>query len=830
MAKVLAWSMAWMPTNTTIPSTPTQKKWAMSVLNQFDPEISVWLSWIGKKKVKPTVSAPIVDPATNQVVQQWLQPQAPTALPIPWTWVAPTEQVPVEQSAVVWDDSFIGDWPKKWLLQLQAEKKWLTKDWEVTSQDAINKFAINKASSIVKSIASKWEKVDEARLNDIYEKTVANMGLAPWSQQYIDAVAWVKNAYLDQVKRAWFTGIDQSLLSLNKKYSELWSLSWLSSDKIFNSFESYTPDQKAFLQQNNPEEYQKAKAKYDESKKVESMNSELSWKPVPTTDISTQTKQQVQQIWGNNATKDYDAYVNTPELKTAEWQLTKFDTQIADLQRQLDPETMKKDIQSRFAKSLWSSALDALYYDEANDKQNALKSLVSQKEMAMKDYDRIRDENLQKYKVVKDNEEQLLSWLYQNNWMWLSATSYQDIDKYVSDWYMTPAMASVLKKQVSGMMNTTLQWMWRLQQETQDKIAKMQASWMSPSQIITTLINTWEYQPPLKQDRKTYENGDWTFTRINQNTWEYQTIPAWWQTSVVAKAQSIPDWPSNYNCATFINAVTWQAVWTTIQDKINKIDPNVVPTPWSIMVISWTNPQYWHVALVEEILPNWNIKIREANRDKKWWVRSTIIDPKNPWQAYWMKWSVKIEWYQPTSQSVWWWQWLQQNKYASTKWKPALSAWITENLATVWAIVPLIKKMSQAINTWSYSSWPIIWWIQWNNPYATNTQWTKALFWQWVKLIWWFLEWWKLAEWDQKKYEEMLPKVSDTPDVAKRKLENIKQTVLDYYNGKLWEYSNVYDVSSFSDKDASVFWDTVSDQQWQNSSMTSFADFYLGNQ
>jgi len=52
----------------------------------------------------------------------------------------------------------------------------------------------------------------------------------------------------------------------------------------------------------------------------------------------------------------------------------------------------------------------------------------------------------------------------------------------------------------------------------------------------------------------------------------------------------------------------------------------------------------------------------------------------------------------------------------------------------------------------------------------------------------------------------MLSNVTDTQAVAKAKLNNIKQTVLDYYNWKLDELSSSYDVSWYNPKDQSIRW------------------------
>jgi len=56
--------------------------------------------------------------------------------------------------------------------------------------------------------------------------------------------------------------------------------------------------------------------------------------------------------------------------------LTVNDKEIAKLQVSLEPQNLKKEIMGRYSTALSSSALDALYYDEANDRQQTLQTLL----------------------------------------------------------------------------------------------------------------------------------------------------------------------------------------------------------------------------------------------------------------------------------------------------------------------------------------------------------------------------------------------------------------------------------------------------------------------
>ncbi len=55
---------------------------------------------------------------------------------------------------------------------------------------------------------------------------------------------------------------------------------------------------------------------------------------------------------------------------------------------------------------------------------------------------------------------------------------------------------------------------------------------------------------------------------------------------------------------------------------------------------------------------------------------------------------------------------------------------------------------------------------------------------------------------DEKKYAKMLPKLTDSYDVAQNKLAGVRKMLADKYNGYLTDYANSgYDVSNFTQVD-----------------------------
>lgn len=123
------------------------------------------------------------------------------------------------------------------------------------------------------------------------------------------------------------------------------------------------------------------------------------------------------------------------------------------------------------------------------------------------------------------------------------------------------------------------------------------------------------------------------------------------------------------------------------------------------------------------------------------------------------------------------------------------------NASEIWAMKTAIDQTSNLgaiIDTYKDSMWPIagnIWKI---NKFDTNAQTATAEFDRITQIIGKSLEWGKLAEWDIKRYLQMLPNITDKPDVARNKLASAQSYLNDLYAGQvraLWEAG--YNVKSF---------------------------------
>lgn len=677
-SQVQAGSVAWMSNQPQVPTT-IPNTWVVDFVNTaVNPTVKTWLDLMNNQQPTP---APIVQTTQTQVEPVQQQPQAniqvtkkqkvnkslpnTTTIQQPQQWDISWNIKRIDTTDTSWDIKV-----KKWFFQNSAEKSWMVQDWQILNQDQVDNYTLKRASDVISNLANNWQKVDQERLNQIFDTTLSVIGVKPWTPEYMKTLQNVQWMYLQNAKNAWYNTIDESLQWLNKKYNDFATLKNLWSDKIYNSYDSYTPEQKEFMSQNNPVEYAKAKQKYEEAQKTKSYNDRMTGKTT-TSSVETEkeaTKAQVSSLNpSSKATQDYDSYINTQELQEAEKWLTKYDEEIATLQKQLDPQTLKKDIMSRYGTALSSSALDALYYDEANDRQNSLKSLVAQKEMAMDNYKRIRDENMQRYENVKKNEDQIISTLFANWWAWLASSSTSDIDQYVKDWYMTEAMASTLKKQLSGMTIKTMGDYGIVDQSTVKKINQMSKQWMSPNAIMMSLMESGMYLPPSKDIKEV--KMVWDDKWLNILNWEVVSI---WSTEQMA--QSLWTSPDALKILSWLNDISYRQSWwitygknknsdwsprklwcfeftgdlvekawferpkrgtMSIQQKLaskwNNTDPKKV-APWMVVMTkltdTWDGAFYGHALMVTSVNPDWSVNTVEANRDGKWTVQTAVL-PKN---------------------------------------------------------------------------------------------------------------------------------------------------------------------------------------------------------
>jgi hypothetical protein len=143
--------------------------------------------------------------------------------------------------------------------------------------------------------------------------------------------------------------------------------------------------------------------------------------------------------------------------QNAQTEFNKNDKDIIDLQSQM--KNLEGDIVKSFPTSLSRNTLTALISNQQTGIMRKMEDLMSYKNMAKDQMDRIERQNKEEFTYKVNKEKETVSMLMDNGAMGLSATSTADIDAMVSSGQMTKATGEVIKKQQMGMLQKTLQSM-----------------------------------------------------------------------------------------------------------------------------------------------------------------------------------------------------------------------------------------------------------------------------------------------------------------------------------------------------------------------------------
>ena len=173
-----------------------------------------------------------------------------------------------------------------------------------------------------------------------------------------------------------------------------------------------------------------------------------------------------------------------------------------------------------------------------------------------------------------------------------------------------------------------------------------------------------------------------------------------------------------------------------------------------------------------------NAKVNQLSDQQLQTLQMAKIQKESPWLAKILQQQVTQAW--------------------EPSWKKQLPAW---NASEIWAMRTAIdqtKNLWSIIEKYKKEMWPIAWNIWKINKFDTDAQTANAEFNRITQIIGKSLEWGKLAEGDIKRYLEMLPNITDNPEVAKNKLASSQQYLNDLY---VWQVKSLgeawYNVKDF---------------------------------
>ena len=315
--------------------------------------------------------------------------------------------------------------------------------------------------------------------------------------------------------------------------------------------------------------------------------------------------------------------------------------------------------------------------------------------------------------------------------------------------------------------------------------------------------------PENPDETFTYEdNWDWTYI-AKGNRWTFKTVDSsWWVIAWTTNAwvpisqaiQTALDKCKNWaQCGKFVNDVLetvgyGRMIWDSYESKVQTINKIGVANSvddmatWSIFTypVKWSN--YWHIGIVTGKNPDWTINIMDYNYkgDEQQRERTNV----NPSEIFNLWWSIS----KPivVDSTVWW------NIQNNPSWKKQLPAGNASEIGAMRTAIDQTKNLSSIIDKYKKEMWPIAWNIWKINKFDTDAQTANAEFNRITQIIGKSLEWGKLAEGDIKRYLEMLPNITDNPEVAKNKLASSQQYLNDLY---AWQVKSLgeagYNVKDF---------------------------------
>lgn len=160
----------------------------------------------------------------------------------------------------------------------------------------------------------------------------------------------------------------------------------------------------------------------------------------------------------------------------------------------------------------------------------------------------------------------------------------------------------------------------------------------------------------------------------------------------------------------------------------------------------------------------------------------------------------------------------QQQTTEQPSWSKQLPAWNASEIGAMRTAIDQTSNLWSIIEKYKDSMWPIAWNIWKINKYDTEAQKANAEFNRITQIVGKSLEWWKLAEWDIKRYLEMLPSITDNPEVAKSKLISAQQYLKDLYS---WQVKSLWE-AGYNVKDFYSWIENKQEEQMQSTQQTSW--------
>lgn len=322
-------------------------------------------------------------------------------------------------------------------------------------------------------------------------------------------------------------------------------------------------------------------------------------------------------------------------------------------------------------KKLWEM-LDELSYDVIKKRMDIESQYINN----IKGANDIITQQFDQYKAMDDytdnQRKEFTSILNANDWEALASMSAKDIERFVSQGYLSQEQwVAYYQSMVSKTIGALSEYGIPTQDDI-DTVINSIKNGLSPLQSVAWVVQSNPNRYSSVKDRfmTVWANSN-VFDTVSQ---QFMTAPWWatwasttpwytWPTVQPADPEKLNNAYTKYTSMKNGSVVRWWECWMFVNDYIKSatginynmfVDPidvrktqtnSQIPSVWSVIVMtsSWTPnaTKYWHVGIVTWINADWSINIKDQNWKIKWAVGTQTIawnDPKIVWYFDPTKW------------------------------------------------------------------------------------------------------------------------------------------------------------------------------------------------
>lgn len=659
------WSTGWQNTNTTVDMESqwdeilSPVKWDVNYWQSFNYNTGTFANWNKPKWIAPTISK-ISSPNTiawPSIASNLTKPQSTVMV---W-WVKKSKYLPETLELRQWDQIWIDKKEEtppsfdfntnlsnlywKWLTDKSAIFWELSKDKSFASLDNIKQQDyITKMSENIREMNAAKEKADMT--NEQFDP--AEYARLKW----FDIQTWdVKEI------QKWWKEITDNLKYQGSIYDNNAEDMQFKKEQTIRQLEQNMEQTKIQVNRQIEDVAKQAQQTIDMGEKVGALKwyNKSGWYVQWLMNIQQESMKTIQRLqqdlaraemltWEDKALAMQEYDKNMTRAKE------EFDYKMRSVVADWQTELWKLVMWKYDPKKLWEM-LDELSYDVIKKRMDIESQYINN----IKGANDIITQQFDQYKAMDDytdnQRKEFTSILNANDWEALASMSAKDIERFVSQGYLSQEQwAAYYQSMVSKTIGALSEYGIPTQNDI-DTVINSIKNGLSPLQSVAWVVqsNPNRYSSVKDKFMTVWANSSIFNTQTGQfmtSPWAPAYTPTQWPTvqpispqtvqqSVQKVTQQYTIWSKWWQCGSFVNNYL-QNMWLGRMfvdpiDKKAQMSNSQTPTVWSIAIMdSPSSPQYGHVAIVTKVNPDWSFQTIESN---KAWEEKVFTRTMKAWSA-----------------------------------------------------------------------------------------------------------------------------------------------------------------------------------------------------